>query len=149
MVEAANASPRVLETPKPAVWMTAFGENAIEHEIRVWIRDPEAGLGSVRSEILNRVLELFRENGIEIPCPQRDVRIKEWPERRQPAEAPSSSLSARSSAVGEARGGGARRRGLAGGEQRLDPGGGPDRGLGGERLEAALRRPARRGHRRR
>ncbi|HST36465.1 MAG TPA: mechanosensitive ion channel domain-containing protein [Allosphingosinicella sp.] len=79
LVEAANASPRVLDVPQPAVWMTKFGENAIEHEIRVWILDPEAGLGSVRSDILNRVLELFRENGIEIPGPQQDVRIKEWP----------------------------------------------------------------------
>lgn len=79
MVEAANASPRVLDSPQPAVWMTKFGENAIEHEIRVWISDPEAGLGSVRSEILNRVLELFRENGLAIPSPQLEVRVKEWP----------------------------------------------------------------------
>ena len=39
---------------------------------------------------------------------------------------------------GEAGGGGAGRLGLARGEQGLDPGRGPDRGLGGERLEAAL-----------
>jgi len=81
MLEAANASPRVLDAPKPAVWMTAFAESAIDHEIRVWISDPEAGLGSVRSEILNRVLELFRANNISVPYPQRDVRVKEWPER--------------------------------------------------------------------
>jgi small-conductance mechanosensitive channel len=80
MLEAADASPRVLESPKPAVWMTAFAENSIEHEIRVWIRDPEAGLGSVRSEILGRVLELFREHDVAIPNPQREIRIKEWPE---------------------------------------------------------------------
>ncbi|HYN46411.1 MAG TPA: mechanosensitive ion channel protein MscS, partial [Allosphingosinicella sp.] len=55
------------------------GENAIEHEIRVWISDPEAGLGSVRSEILTRVLELFREHEIAIPVPQHEVRITEWP----------------------------------------------------------------------
>jgi small-conductance mechanosensitive channel len=79
MLEAANASPRVLAAPRPAVWMTAFAESAIDHEIRVWISDPEAGLGSVRSEILNRVLELFRANHIAIPYPQRDVRVKEWP----------------------------------------------------------------------
>ncbi|HEV7659630.1 MAG TPA: mechanosensitive ion channel domain-containing protein [Allosphingosinicella sp.] len=87
MLEAANASPRVLAAPKPAVWMTAFAESAIDHEIRVWISDPEAGLGSVRSEILNRVLELFRANDIAIPYPQRDVRVKEWPAN---AEAPPS-----------------------------------------------------------
>jgi len=79
MVEAANASPRVLESPQPAVWMTAFGDNAIEHEIRVWISDPEAGLGSVRSEILQRVLELFREHKIAIPAPQREISIRAWP----------------------------------------------------------------------
>ncbi len=84
MVEAANASPRVLERPQPAVWMTAFGENAIQHEIRVWISDPEAGLGSVRSEILTRLLALFRENGIAIPHPQREVRISAWPEGAKP-----------------------------------------------------------------
>ena len=80
MIEAANASPRVLDSPQPAVWMTAFGENALEHEIRVWILDPEAGIGSVRSEILGRLWALFKENGIEVPFPQRDVRVREWPQ---------------------------------------------------------------------
>ena len=83
MIEAANASPRVLDSPQPNVWMTKFGESAIEHEIRVWIQDPEAGIGSVRSEILTRLLDLFRENGINVPYPQREVRVKAWP-----AEAP-------------------------------------------------------------
>ena len=81
MVEAANASPRVLDSPKPAVWMTGFGENALEHEIRVWIVDPEAGLGAVRSDILERLWLLFKEHGINVPYPQRDVRVKEWPQR--------------------------------------------------------------------
>ena len=79
MIKAADASPRVLATPKPAVWMTAFGESAIEHEIRIWILDPEAGIGAVRSDILNRVWELFRENRIRIPFPQRDLHVKDWP----------------------------------------------------------------------
>jgi len=79
MIEAADASPRVLDSPKPAVWMTALGDNGIEHEIRIWIRDPEAGIGPVRSEILGRVWQLFLENGIKVPSPQHDVRVKEWP----------------------------------------------------------------------
>ena len=79
MIEAANASPRVLATPKPNVWMTAFGENAIQHEIRIWILDPKTGIGPVRSDILNRVWELFTANGIKIPFPQRDIRVKAWP----------------------------------------------------------------------
>ncbi len=79
MVEAAIEPVRVLKTPKPTVWLRAFGESSVDHEILVWIADPEAGVGNVQSEILNRLWVLFKENGIEIPFPQRDLRIKEWP----------------------------------------------------------------------
>jgi small-conductance mechanosensitive channel len=79
MVEAAKESKRVLTAPGPTIWLKAFGESAIEHEILVWIADPEAGVGSVRSEILGRVWALFKAHGIAVPYPQRDVHIKDWP----------------------------------------------------------------------
>ena len=79
MVEAASGAQRVLDSPGPRVWLTAFGEGAIEHEILVWIGDPEAGVGSVRSEVLNRLWKLFREHDIAVPLPQRDIHVKEWP----------------------------------------------------------------------
>ncbi|MBV9881752.1 MAG: mechanosensitive ion channel [Sphingomonadaceae bacterium] len=86
MIDAASASPRVLAAPKPNVWITKLGENGIDHEIRVWILDPEAGIGPVRSEIFARVLELFTENGIGIPSPQREIVVKSWPS--EPPSAP-------------------------------------------------------------
>jgi small-conductance mechanosensitive channel len=79
MIEAAIGPARVLKTPKPTVWLRAFGESSVDHEILVWIKDPEAGVGNVQSEILNRLWVLFQENRIEIPFPQRDLRVKEWP----------------------------------------------------------------------
>ncbi len=79
MIEAAIGPARVLKTPKPTVWLRAFGESSVDHEILVWIKDPEGGVGNVQSEILNRLWVLFQENGIEIPFPQRDLRVKEWP----------------------------------------------------------------------
>ena len=79
MIEAAVASERVLASPKPTVWLTAFGESSVDHEILAWISDPEAGVGNVRSEILNRLWIAFRENGIEIPFAQRDVNIRSLP----------------------------------------------------------------------
>lgn len=79
MVQAASESERVMKNRPPKVWLTAFGESSVEHEILVWISDPEQGVGSVRSEILNRVWELFRENRIDLPFPQRDLHIKDWP----------------------------------------------------------------------
>jgi small-conductance mechanosensitive channel len=79
MIEAAKVSKRVLDSPEPRVWLRAFGESSVDHEILVWIRDPEAGVGNVQSEVLNRLWELFKENGIELPFPQRDIHIKDWP----------------------------------------------------------------------
>jgi small-conductance mechanosensitive channel len=79
MIEAAALPERVLKVPKPNVWLRAFGENSIEHEILVWIKDPEGGIGNVQSEILNRLWHLFREHKIDVPFPQRDIRVKQWP----------------------------------------------------------------------
>ena len=87
MIEAAKASSRVLQTPEPRVWLIAFGESSVEHEILVWIGDPEGGVGNVQSEILNRLWVLFKENEISIPYPQRDIRLKEWPPAPDPPPA--------------------------------------------------------------
>lgn len=79
MIEAAKASPRALADPAPVVWLRAFGDSAVDHEILVWMSDPEGGVGNIQSEILNRLWRLFKEHGIEIPFPQRDLRIRSLP----------------------------------------------------------------------
>ncbi|WP_033920690.1 mechanosensitive ion channel family protein [Sphingomonas sp. 37zxx] len=79
MLRAANESPRVLKSPKPNVWLKGFGDSAVDHEILAWVSDPESGIGNVRSDVLNRLWWLFKEHGIEIPFPQRDVTIRNWP----------------------------------------------------------------------
>ncbi|MGS1018297.1 mechanosensitive ion channel family protein [Allosphingosinicella humi] len=84
MMEAVTTSPRILAAPEPRVLLREFGERWIEHDIRVWIADPAEGVGNIRSEILNRLWVLFKENGIEIPLPHRDIRIREWPGAPEP-----------------------------------------------------------------
>lgn len=79
MVEAASGAARVLDDPRPSVWLKGFGDSSVDHEILAWIADPELGVGSVRSEILNRVWMLFAENQIEIPYPQRDIHLRSLP----------------------------------------------------------------------
>ena len=75
MLRATAESPRVLDMPKSNVWLTKFGEIGIEHEILVWINDPESGVGNVRSDVLNRLWLLFRDNHIVLPYPRRDVHL--------------------------------------------------------------------------
>jgi len=75
IIETAIANPRILNEPEPAVWITAFGERAVEHELRYWISDPEAGLGNIQGEVFLGIWDRFKEAGIAIPYPRQDVRI--------------------------------------------------------------------------
>jgi small-conductance mechanosensitive channel len=79
MIEAASAAPRVLDTPKPSVWLKGFGDSSVDHDILVWIADPELGVGNVRSDILNRLWRLFADNQVELPFPQRDIHVRSMP----------------------------------------------------------------------
>lgn len=80
MVEAAQAHPRVLQSPEPVSRLLNFGDNGIELELRIWIDDPENGTANVTSDINLAFWRSFKENNITIPFPQRDVYIKENPE---------------------------------------------------------------------
>ena len=85
MIEAATAAHRVLKEPRPTVWLRGFGDSSVDHEILAWINDPEAGVGNVQSDVLNRLWLLFKEHGIEIPYPQSDVHIRSLPGSELPA----------------------------------------------------------------
>jgi small-conductance mechanosensitive channel len=73
--EVARRHPRVLADPAPFAMLAGFGDNGLNLELGFWIGDPEEGTGSVRSDIALELLAAFRARGVEIPFPQRDVRI--------------------------------------------------------------------------
>ncbi|MEG3085112.1 mechanosensitive ion channel [Sphingomonas sp. PB2P12] len=75
-VEAASISPRVLNEPAPVCWIKAFGDNGVEFDLRMWIDSPEAGVGNVTSDVFFRIWDLFKEHGVTMPVPQRDVRFR-------------------------------------------------------------------------
>ncbi|MBL8402658.1 mechanosensitive ion channel domain-containing protein, partial [Accumulibacter sp.] len=75
MTEAAQAQPRVLAEPAPQALLTLFAESGINLELCFWIADPQEGTGGVRSAINLMIWNSFREHGIEIPFPQREVRL--------------------------------------------------------------------------
>ena len=79
ILSAAQGIPRVLDRREPQVWLNSFGDNAVLFELQIWIDDPEDGLGNLRSDVLKAIWEKFKVSGVEIPFPQTDIRIKEWP----------------------------------------------------------------------
>jgi len=76
LLQAAHANARVLDEPPPAARLMAFGDSGIQLELRVWLADPEAGMATVRSDINRAIWRLFKEAGIVIPYPQRDLHIR-------------------------------------------------------------------------
>ena len=87
MLEAAVASKRVLKKPAPTVWMSEYGDNSVNFTIHCWIRDPEDGVGNIRSEVLKNLWWLLKENNIEIPYPQRDINLRSNEQMTQLIEA--------------------------------------------------------------
>ncbi len=75
MLDACKLSDRVLSIPEPQVRLISFEDNGMKLELRVWLDDPEKGVGSVKSDINLAVWKAFKENKITIPYPQRDVRV--------------------------------------------------------------------------
>jgi small-conductance mechanosensitive channel len=82
MLETAAETKRVLKDPQPSCYLLSFGDNAVDLELRVWINDPQNGLGSVKSNLLWGIWRRFREHGIGLPFPQRDLHLKSIPEVR-------------------------------------------------------------------
>ncbi|ACV36086.1 mechanosensitive ion channel domain-containing protein [Accumulibacter sp.] len=75
MREAAQVPARVLTDPPPQALLTTFADSGINLDLGFWIADPQQGTGSVRSEINMAIWRAFREHDIEIPFPQREVRV--------------------------------------------------------------------------
>lgn len=75
LLDTAKAQPRVLEEPPANVQVRNLGDNGIELELNTWIRDAEQGQGNLRSDLLLAAWKSFQASGVEVPFPQREVRI--------------------------------------------------------------------------
>ena len=76
-IEAASAVDRVDSTRKsPVCWMTEFGDSSLNFKLRFWITDPQEGLTNIRGKVLLALWDTFKEHGIGIPFPHREVIMK-------------------------------------------------------------------------
>jgi len=67
------ANPRVLKDPIASVGITALGESSITISVQPWVKVPD--FGAAQLEIYEAIVAKFQANNIEIPFPQRDVRL--------------------------------------------------------------------------
>ena len=69
----------VVKSPPPQVLFLTFGESTLDFELRVWVWNADHRL-TVRSELHQKIDQLFREKKIEIAFPQRDLHLRSMDE---------------------------------------------------------------------
>ena len=76
-IEAAMGVARVDAERKPVCWLTAFGDSSLDFVLRFWIHDPQQGLTNVRGKVLLALWDAFKQHGVQIPYPHREVILRE------------------------------------------------------------------------
>ena len=74
MLKAANHE-RIMAEPPPMVFLSGFGDDGFMLMLSFWVMDSENGLTGVRSDVFINIWKLFKEHNIEIPYPQREIRV--------------------------------------------------------------------------
>ena len=75
LLEVAQHHSLVLSKPEPGVWFLGFGDSSWNMRLLAWVDSPKIR-ALVTSEINCAIVKKFRENGVEIPFPQRDLHIR-------------------------------------------------------------------------
>lgn len=75
MIDAAKRHPRVLADPAPKAFCVKFDDNGINLELGVWMSDAAEDVLGLQSDLNLEIWRRFKQAGIEIPYPQREVRM--------------------------------------------------------------------------
>ncbi len=75
LMTVANNHPEVIQDPKPAVWLTGFGDSSVDYDLLTWIKTPRDTV-RIRAELNYKIWWALKEAEIEIPFPQRDLHIR-------------------------------------------------------------------------
>ena len=75
LMRVSEEHPDVLKDPQASALFTGFGESSLDFELRVWVADISQRL-IVKSDLGQAIDHYFREEGITIPFPQRDLHLR-------------------------------------------------------------------------
>jgi potassium efflux system protein len=87
LLKAAHDCPHVLDDPPPRALFLGFGDSALELDLRVFIPTIDHFLAA-KHDLHEAIDKAFREGGIEIAFPQRDIHVRsvrsDFPVRIEP-----------------------------------------------------------------
>jgi len=75
LLEAAEEHPEVSKEPSPFVRFTDFGESSLDFQLLFWSKNMYR-IENVLSDLRFSIDKKFRNHGVNIPFPQRDVHIR-------------------------------------------------------------------------
>jgi len=75
LMEILHEHKQILKNPEPIVLATNFGESSIDFVVKYWVSHFNFGL-DVKSDLILSIDNIFKENNIVIPFPQRDIHIQ-------------------------------------------------------------------------
>jgi small-conductance mechanosensitive channel len=80
LLEVAAENEGILKEPRPDVLFSDFGDSYMEFNLRVWTREYINRPGVLKSQLYYAIFKKFRELGIEIPYPHRDIILRNFDE---------------------------------------------------------------------
>jgi small-conductance mechanosensitive channel len=89
LLDVAHKHPDVLDDPPPSVVLSDFGDNSVDFRLLVWTITQVQTPNLLKSDLYFEIFRRFKEEGIEIPFPQRDVYIKSLPATERSGVLPS------------------------------------------------------------
>jgi small-conductance mechanosensitive channel len=74
-VDIAAAAPRAIKNKPPNCILTEFAEAGMKFSLTFWIADPD-GMDNVKSEVMLALWDAFKHEGIQVPYPVREIRVR-------------------------------------------------------------------------
>ncbi|HEY8334480.1 MAG TPA: mechanosensitive ion channel domain-containing protein [Tardiphaga sp.] len=74
-IDIAAASPRATKPKPPNCLLTEFAEAGMKFSLTFWIADPD-GMDGVKSDVMLALWDAFKREGIRVPYPVREIRIR-------------------------------------------------------------------------
>jgi small-conductance mechanosensitive channel len=74
-VETAASAPRAIKNKPPNCLLTEFAEAGMKFSLTFWIADPD-GMDGVKSEVMLALWDAFKREGIRVPYPVREIRVR-------------------------------------------------------------------------